>query len=86
MADAPKISLQEALSFYARGHHFCGGDFEEWESVSGEPPNFLCGPNDDDGMIEDGSVARMALEQAGLGILPDYEDDAEDADAREKKS
>lgn len=53
--------LRAALKFYAdREHyHFESGN---WDTVSGEPLNILwCGDNPD--FIEDGSVARAALER-----------------------
>ncbi|MEE9944014.1 hypothetical protein ACNPNU_05320 [Pseudomonas shirazica] len=53
--------LREALKFYAdREHyHFESGN---WDTVSGEPLNILwCGDEPD--FIEDGSVARAALER-----------------------
>ncbi|WP_426427347.1 hypothetical protein [Pseudomonas palmensis] len=53
--------LRAALKFYAdREHyHFESGN---WDTVSGEPLNILwCG--DDPDFIEDGSVARAALER-----------------------
>lgn len=52
--------LRVALRFYANGHHFAPSDPMQWESVSGEPDNWLC---DDAGLatIEDGSIAKMVL-------------------------
>lgn len=52
--------LQDALRFYAEGNHFTPDDATDWDDVSGEPPNFLCGSGE--ATIEDGSVARKALE------------------------
>jgi len=61
-ADAGELErLRAALKFYAdREHyHFESGN---WDTVSGEPLNILwCG--DDPDFIEDGSVARAALER-----------------------
>jgi hypothetical protein len=66
--------LEQCLQFYARGNHFTQTDPLQWDSVSGEPPNFLC---DDQGLatIEDGSLARMAME----GVKINWEDEAVDA-------
>jgi len=53
--------LRAALKFYADREHF---HFESgnWDTVSGEPLNILwCGDEPD--FIEDGSVARSALER-----------------------
>ncbi|EKT4476594.1 hypothetical protein QEL91_002268 [Pseudomonas putida] len=62
MIDTGEVDrLRAALSFYAdREHyHFESGN---WDTVSGEPLNILwCGEEPD--FIEDGSVARAALER-----------------------
>ncbi|MFG0827055.1 hypothetical protein ACF8R6_01480 [Pseudomonas sp. CJQ_7] len=62
MIDTREVDrLRAALSFYAdREHyHFESGN---WDTVSGEPLNILwCGEEPD--FIEDGSVARAALER-----------------------
>ena len=62
MTDAAEVErLRAALKFYAdREHyHFESGN---WDTVSGEPLNILwCGDEPD--FIEDGTVARAALER-----------------------
>lgn len=52
--------LEAALRYYASGHHVLLSDASAWDSVSGEPPNFLC---DEAGTatIEDGSIAKGFL-------------------------
>ena len=61
-ADPAEVErLRDALKFYADREHF---HFESgnWDTVSGEPLNILwCGDEPD--FIEDGSVARAALER-----------------------
>jgi multidrug efflux pump subunit AcrA (membrane-fusion protein) len=59
-ADAERLRV--ALRFYARGQHYNLDDSEDFDSVSGEPRNWLCsGLDDSTTMIEDGEVARFAL-------------------------
>ncbi len=54
--------LRIALRFYARGEHYNTDDSEEFDTVSGEPQNWLCsGREDSSTMIENGQVARCAL-------------------------
>jgi hypothetical protein len=50
----------DALRFYAESDHFMLADPDAWDTVSGEPQNFLC---DEAGTatVEDGSVAKAAL-------------------------
>ena len=48
--------LKAGLRFYAHGTHYAG---DEWEDVSGEPPNWLCNPHGD--TVEDGSIAKIVL-------------------------
>lgn len=57
--DQQAASLEKALKFYAdREHyHFESGN---WDTVSGEPLNILWNGDEPD-FIEDGSVARAAL-------------------------
>jgi hypothetical protein len=60
---AENVRLREALQFYADGGHFLPLHPEKWESVSGEPENFV-----EEGMagsvtVEDGSIAKVALSQ-----------------------
>lgn len=52
--------LRAALKFYADGDHFNLSDDAAWDTVSGEPQNWLC---DEAGTatIEDGSIAKMTL-------------------------
>jgi len=54
-----RAMLVEALKFYAYGSHFIQHQ-EVWESVSGEPENFLEDENNT-ATVEDGSVAKQAL-------------------------
>jgi hypothetical protein len=66
--------LQEALRWYAEGNHLLGTD--GWESVSGEPENWLASPNaDEPAMVEDGFTAREAL--APFSVEPDAEPPAQ---------
>ncbi len=51
------VALERTLNFYANGTHYSG---DEWDDVTGEPPNWLCNPHGD--TIEDGSIAKAALE------------------------
>lgn len=53
--------LEDALKFYADGCHFQMHDESAWETVSGEPPNFY-EDESNTATVEDGSVAKMALE------------------------
>lgn len=55
--------LVGALKFYADKDHLMIADHDAWDTVSGEPENYLC---DDAGTatVEDGSVARAALAEA----------------------
>ncbi len=64
--------LRRALRFYAAKEHFAVSDHNAWDTVSGEPQNYWC---DDAGtaMVEDGSIAAMALRGAQLV----FEDDEE---------
>ena len=53
-----------ALRFYANGGPFSiDGDAQEFDTVSGEPGNFLFSQKDDDcTMIEDGGIAKAVLQ------------------------
>ena len=54
--------LRVALRFYARSEHYSLDDDEDFDSVSGEPENWLCSGRDDSTtMVEDGTVARRTL-------------------------
>ena len=83
--DKRALSLQKCLRFYAEGQHFhrdpdgvC-----HWESVSGEPENFLC---DEHGTtVEDGTLARMVLEGKDIAWDEDVEDLFPDAALRESR-
>ena len=60
-AAADEIALlRDALKWYADGEHFTKADPNAWDTVSGEPQNWW---RDEDGtaMVEDGSLAGMAL-------------------------
>lgn len=63
--------LRQALRFYAAGSHFITHADGGWDSVSGEPENFL---ENEEGTatVEDGTIAAMALR----GELKDWGDDA----------
>lgn len=54
------LAVLQALRFYANGEHFSDAD-EKLDDVSGEPSNWLC-HEDDATMLENGLVARMALQ------------------------
>lgn len=58
--------LQEALQFYADRNHFVISDTEEWDTVTGEPHNLWC-DNAGTATVEDGSIARSALQAALSG-------------------
>ncbi|MBR8043139.1 hypothetical protein KDW40_01940 [Burkholderia cenocepacia] len=62
-------TVLDALRFYAHGHHYnIDDDHQQFDTVSGEPPNWLHSERDDDcTMIEDGSIARAALCGGVLG-------------------
>lgn len=63
MTDAAEAErLREALKFYADRDHFAEDIGSEWDSVSGEPANVLW-HEDEAWFVEDGSIARAALER-----------------------
>lgn len=67
--------LRVALRFYARGEHYNLDESEEFDTVSGEPENWLCSGLDDSAtMIENGRVALFALR----GIETNWIDGDED--------
>lgn len=70
-AAAPEVLLT-ALRFYARGDHY-HVDYDQFDTVSGEPQSWLS-HSEDPTMIEDGTVARMALH----GILGNWIDGGDD--------
>jgi len=67
--------LKTALRFYAHGAHF-HADPDTLDSVSGEPPNWLCNDADEPMALtlEDGGIARMALQGLRLQWLDGDED------------
>lgn len=54
---------ERALKFYADGDHYSTDDGLNWDSCSGEPSNILW-HEEQPWFIEDGSVARAALNPA----------------------
>ncbi|WP_033725660.1 hypothetical protein [Pseudomonas putida] len=63
MTDAAEVErLREALKFYADRDHFAEDIGSDWDSVSGEPANILWHENEA-WFVEDGSIARAALER-----------------------
>lgn len=68
--------LRQALRFYAHGQHF-DVDHAHWDSVSGEPENWLERTDSAD-CLEDGGIARRALSGETIdwdedGPPPEYE-------------
>lgn len=59
--------LLEVLRFYAEGHHFIRHDTDAWDTVSGEPQNFL-EDEANTATVEDGSLAKAAL--SAIGEVP----------------
>ncbi len=60
--DAEIARLRTALRFYANREHYILDDDEDFEAVSGEPLSWLhSGLEESTTMIEDGSVALLAL-------------------------
>lgn len=57
---AENSRLKEGLIYYAEKNHLMISDILAWDTVSGEPENFLC---DEAGTatVEDGEVARQVL-------------------------
>ena len=67
--------LRTALRFYARGEHYHLDETEDFDTVSGEPQNWLCSGREDSAtMVENGRVAKLALE----GVAADWTDGDED--------
>jgi hypothetical protein len=59
---AERDRLRVALRFYARSEHYLLDEAEEFDTVSGEPPNWLMsGREGSQTMVEDGQIARCAL-------------------------
>lgn len=75
-AQAEVENLRKALQFYADKQHFAIAEEGAWDTVSGEPQNYWC---DEAGtaMVEDGSIAKMAL----AGQLINFSDEDEDESA-----
>ena len=63
MTDSAEVErLREALKFYADRDHFAEDIGSDWDNVSGEPANVLW-HEDEAWFVEDGSIARAALER-----------------------
>ncbi len=64
-------AMASALQFYADGEHYMLDEEANWDTCSGEPGNWIF---DSDGAasIEDGSVAKIALE--GVSLWQSIED------------
>lgn len=54
--------LREALKFYADREHLSGDDWSKWDWADPEAANWLCPDSDESLMVEDGWMARAALE------------------------
>jgi len=68
-------NLRTALRFYARGEHYNTDPAEEFDTVSGEPGNWLySGLEDSTTGIEDGGIASLALRGEFLNFQADGED------------
>lgn len=68
-------TLRTALRFYARGEHYHLDESEEFDTVSGEPQNWLMSGREDSAtMVENGQVARFALEGVAINWI-DGDDD-----------
>lgn len=73
---AENEQLRVALRFYARGKHYHTDEAEEFDTVSGEPQNWLCsGLDDSTTMIEDGRIARFALQGETINWIDGGEDE-----------
>ena len=67
--------LRTGLRFYARGEHFNVDRAEEFDTVSGEPQNWLfSGVDGSTTMIEDGEIARRYLMDIAINWI-DGDDD-----------
>lgn len=61
-------AILDALRFYAHCHHY-NIDHQQYDTVSGEPQNWLFSEREGDcTMIEDGSVAKAALQGEALAF------------------
>lgn len=74
-AQAEVENLRKALQFYADKEHFAIAEEGVWDTVSGEPQNYWC---DEAGtaMVEDGSIAKMALAGQPINFADEDEDEA----------
>lgn len=61
-AQAEVVRLRGALKFYADREHLAGDDWSKWDSADMDTINWLCPDSDESLMVEDGFVARAALE------------------------
>jgi hypothetical protein len=59
---AANACLVAGLEYYAHQSHF--ENLEEWDTVSGEPTNWIVPPDDREEMIENGGIARESLARA----------------------
>lgn len=67
--------LRVALRFYANGEHYYLDETEDFDTVSGEPANWLhSGVEDSATSIEDGSVARLTLRGEAITWIDGDED------------
>lgn len=73
--EADNRELRVALRFYARAEHYSTDEADEFDTVSGEPDNWLSSGREDSGtMIEDGSIARQALRGQPINWMDGDED------------
>lgn len=63
--------LRAALKFYADRDHYSTDDGSSWDSCSGEPANIQWHESEP-WFIEDGSIARAALERKASDDIPDF--------------
>jgi hypothetical protein len=65
-----------ALRFYASGEHYSLDDNDDFDSVSGEPENWLCSGREGSAtMVEDGLIARRALRGEPIQWVDGDDDD-----------
>lgn len=68
-------ALRTALRFYARREHYLLDEAEEFDTVSGEPQNWLMsGQENSQTMVENGQIARFALQGVAVNWI-DGDDD-----------
>lgn len=71
-----RADLIAALTFYATCGHMNLSDESAWDTVSGEPPNWLMsGREDSVTMVENGQVAKFALEGVAVNWIDGDEDE-----------